>query len=53
MSQWLLQYTYRVEVEWWMLASTGGLTLLLTWLIVGLQAAKAAAVNPTRSLRNE
>ena len=53
MNQWLQQYTYRVAVEWWMLASTGGLALLLTWVIVGLQAAKAAAVNPARSLRNE
>jgi ABC-type antimicrobial peptide transport system permease subunit len=53
MNQWLQQYTYRVEVEWWMLASTGGLALLLTWVIVGLQAAKAAMVNPARSLRNE
>ena len=53
MNQWLQQYTYRVAVEWWMLASTGALALLLTWVIVGLQAAKAAAVNPARSLRNE
>jgi putative ABC transport system permease protein len=53
MNQWLQQYTYRVEVEWWMLASTGALALLLTWVIVGLQAAKAATVNPARSLRNE
>jgi len=53
MNQWLQRYTYRVEVEWWMVASTGGLVLLLTWVIVGLQAAKAAAVNPARSLRNE
>jgi putative ABC transport system permease protein len=53
MNQWLQQYTYRVAVEWWMLASTGGLALLLTWVIVGLQAAKAAAVNPAKSLRNE
>jgi ABC-type antimicrobial peptide transport system permease subunit len=53
MSKWLQQYTYRVEVEWWMLATTGGLVLLLTWLIVGLQAAKAAMVNPSKSLRNE
>ena len=53
MNQWLQQYTYRVAVEWWMFATTGGLTLLLTWAIVGLQAAKAAAVNPARSLRNE
>ena len=53
MNQWLQQYTYRVAIEWWMVASTGGLALLLTWVIVGLQAAKAAAVNPARSLRNE
>ena len=53
MNQWLQQYTYRVEVEWWMLVSTGGLALLLTWVIVGLQAAKAAMVNPARSLRSE
>jgi putative ABC transport system permease protein len=53
MDQWLQQYTYRVDVEWWMLAATGALALLLTWAIVGLQAAKAAGVNPARSLRNE
>jgi ABC-type antimicrobial peptide transport system permease subunit len=53
MNQWLQQYTYRVAIEWWMFASTGGLSLLLTWIIVGLQAAKAATVNPARSLRNE
>lgn len=53
MNQWLQQYTYRVEVEWWMIASTGGLVLLLTWIIVGLQAVKAATVNPARSLSNE
>jgi len=53
MNQWLRQYTFRVEVEWWMVASTGGLALLLTWLIVGMQAAKSAMVNPARSLRSE
>ena len=53
MDQWLQQYTYRVQIEWWMLASTGALTLLLTWSIVGLQAAKTAMLNPASSLRNE
>jgi putative ABC transport system permease protein len=53
MDQWLQQYTYRVNVEWWMVASTGALALLLTWAIVGIQAAKAAMANPTKSLRNE
>ena len=53
MTKWLQQYTYRIEVEWWMVATTGGLALLLTWLIVGFQAAKAAMVNPSKSLRNE
>lgn len=53
MNQWLQQYTYRIAVEWWMFAATGGLVLFLTWAIVGWQAAKAAMVNPTKSLRNE
>jgi ABC-type antimicrobial peptide transport system permease subunit len=53
MNQWLEQYTYKVAIEWWMFVTTGGLALLLTWVIVGLQAAKAATVNPTKSLRNE
>lgn len=53
MDRWLQQFTYRVTVEWWMLASTGGAALLLTWLIVGLQAGKAAMVSPVKSMRNE
>jgi len=31
----------------------GGLALLLTWVIVGMQAAKTAMANPARSLRSE
>lgn len=53
MDRWLQQFTYRVTVEWWMVVSTGAVALLLTWVIVGLQSAKAAMVNPVKSMRNE
>lgn len=53
MDQWLQQYAFRVDIEWWMITVVGIFTVLLTWSIVGFQAAKAAMVNPTESLRNE
>ncbi|HEX6227723.1 MAG TPA: FtsX-like permease family protein, partial [Chryseolinea sp.] len=53
MSQWLQQYTYRVDVEWWMFTTPGALALFLTWVIVGLQATRASVVNPATSLTNE
>ncbi|MFN8340569.1 MAG: ABC transporter permease [Cyclobacteriaceae bacterium] len=50
---YLQQYEYRVAVEWWNLLMAGGLALLLTLLIVGAQALRAASVNPGSSLRSE
>jgi ABC-type antimicrobial peptide transport system permease subunit len=53
MNEWLQQYTFRTTLEWWMITSTGAVALVLTWLIVGLQALNAGRVNPAKSLRNE
>ncbi len=41
------------EIEWWMIGVVGIFTVLLTWFIVGLQATRAAMINPTESLRAE
>ena len=51
--QWLLDYSYRVTIELWMILSGGIMALLLTWIIVSIQASRVAAVNPAKSLRNE
>ena len=53
MHQWLLGYTYRISIEWWMIAGGGLIPLVLTWIIVGVQAMRAANMNPTESLRAE
>ncbi len=53
MGRWLEDFDYRVPVEWSVFAITGLLTVGIAILTVGIQAAKAALVNPVKSLRNE
>lgn len=51
--KFLEQYTYRIDFPWWVIAVTGGITLLFGLTIVSYQALKAALANPVNSLRNE
>ncbi|XOV91750.1 MAG: ABC transporter permease [Bacteroidota bacterium] len=50
---WLESYAYRVELEWWYFVGAGVITILITWITVGLQTIKAAMVNPAKILRSE
>jgi ABC-type antimicrobial peptide transport system permease subunit len=51
--QWLNDFAFRIELEWWYFFSAGVLTLLIAWITVGIQTVKAANINPTRCLKNE
>lgn len=53
MDGWLEQYNYRIEIAWWIMASSGAGALLLAIVVVSFQAIKAAVANPVTSLRNE
>ena len=53
MQQWLSDFTYRIDIQWWMFAAAGLAAVLIAFLTVGFQAVKAALANPVRSLRNE
>lgn len=53
MDKWLQSYTYRVNIEWWIFASAGLLSMLVAFATVGYQAIKAAMANPVKSLRTE
>ncbi|MEC3881466.1 ABC transporter permease [Parapedobacter sp. 10938] len=53
MNQWLEDYTYRIEVEWWIFALTGLAALVIALLTVSWQAIRAAVANPVDSLRDE
>lgn len=50
---WLENFAYRVELQTWMFAAAGLLTVLITVTMVGLQGMKAALGNPVDALRNE
>ncbi|HUH28659.1 ABC transporter permease [Gelidibacter sp.] len=53
MQQWLMDFTYRIDVGWivFMYASVG--TILIALLPVSFQAVKAAIANPVDSLKDE
>ncbi len=53
MHQWLLSYTYRVGIDWWVFAGAGIIAVLISLLTVSYQAIKAAIANPVKSLRTE
>lgn len=53
MNWWLQSYAYHPPVQWWIFAVAGGLTILIALATVSFQAAKAALVNPIKSLRSE
>jgi len=53
MSQWLANYTYSVQIHWWLFALAGLLAIGIALLTVSFQSVKAALANPINSLRNE
>lgn len=53
MKDWLHQYAYRVNLQWWVFIVAGGAALLTTMITVSFLAIKAAFANPVKSLRTE
>ncbi|WP_425290969.1 ABC transporter permease [Spirosoma linguale] len=53
MTQWLQNFTYKIDIEWWMFMLAGLLAVGIALLTVGFQSIKAALMNPVKSLRSE
>ena len=53
MQRWLEDFTYRIDIEWWVFLLAGGFALLITVFTVGFQSVKSALANPVKSLRTE
>lgn len=53
MNEWLADFAYRIEIQWWMYATAGAAAVLITFLTVSFQSIKAALANPVDSLRSE
>jgi putative ABC transport system permease protein len=53
MNYWLLDFAYKITIEWWMFAIAGLLTIGIALLTVSYQSIRAALSNPVNSLRAE
>jgi putative ABC transport system permease protein len=53
MNKWLLNYEYRISIQWWVFLSAGVLSFIIAIATVSFQAIKAAMANPVKSLRTE
>ncbi|MDO1447921.1 ABC transporter permease [Rhodocytophaga aerolata] len=53
MDNWLQDFAYRIDLDWWIFALAGVLALLIALLTVSFQSIKAALMNPVKSLRSE
>jgi len=53
MNNWLKDFAYRVNIEWWVFVVGGGSALVITLLTVLSKAISAAIANPVKSLRTE
>lgn len=52
-NQWLQDFAYSIEIEWWMFALAGILAVLIAFLTVSFQSIKAAMANPIHALKDE
>ena len=53
MQQWLANFTYKIDIQWWMFAVAAGVGIVIALLTMSFQSIKAALANPVDSLRNE
>lgn len=53
MNRWLEGFAYKIQMEWWMFAVAGTLTVIIAMLTVSFQSVKAAFMNPVKSLKAE
>ncbi|WP_149274589.1 ABC transporter permease [Pareuzebyella sediminis] len=53
MNDWLLQFTYRIDMGWTAFVVAGVLAILVALVTISVQAIKAANTNPVKSLRTE
>ena len=51
--RWLMEFSYRIEIQWWVFVIAGIIVISIAICTVSFQALNAAFANPTKSLRTE
>ena len=53
MNEWLQDFAYHIQIEWWMIALAATLATTIALTTVSFQSIKAALMNPVQSLKIE
>ncbi|MEO0573183.1 MAG: FtsX-like permease family protein [Bacteroidota bacterium] len=53
MKQWLENYTYHINIPWWVFGLAISSVMLVALVTISYQSVRAAIVNPVKSLRTE
>jgi putative ABC transport system permease protein len=53
MNQWLLDFAYHIEIQWWVFAISGVSAVAIALLTVSVHTVRAALTNPASSLKTE
>lgn len=53
MDNWLADFAYHIELQWWLFPTSGLIILITTLLTVGLQTYSTTKVNPVESLKDD
>ncbi|HEX6889936.1 MAG TPA: ABC transporter permease [Chryseolinea sp.] len=53
MNKWLEDFSYRIEIQWWVFVAAGVMGLIIAFVTVSFQAIRAAMTNPATGLRSE
>jgi putative ABC transport system permease protein len=53
MNKWLEDFSYRIEIKWWVFVAAGVMGLIIAFVTVSFQAIRAALTNPATGLRSE
>ena len=53
MDQWLTNFAYSINIQWWMFVVAGALAILIAFLTVSYQSIKAALQNPVTAIKQE
>ena len=53
MNKWLQGFAYKTEMQWWLFALAGLITIVIAFATIGWKSFRAATMNPVKSLRTE
>ncbi|MGD1891426.1 MAG: ABC transporter permease [Cyclobacteriaceae bacterium] len=51
--QWLLDYAFRIEIRWWMMAAPVAILATVSALVIVFQSIRAYQLNPVKTLNTE